>query len=381
MPLAKQNKQWIESQETNILTFVKELSSINSWSHNKEGLEECYDYIIKQCPFESVSIDRVPCKNTASTLRIKKQNTGKLNLLFCIHIDTVYPPSATVPISETDTHLIGPGVADAKGGIAVLLWTLRALEKETLPLFNWTILINPDEEIGSNSSKEVLKQEAKKHDFGFIFEPSLPNGNMVSERKGSYNGVLTSKGKSAHAGRHIEKGINAITPLCTLISKLSAFCESIPSLALNIGTISGGTAINQVPEQAKAEINLRSSDRSDIEIVCEFIKSYIKEATSSATLELNDISYRPPKLLTKELQDCIKLYKKASKECSISIDFNSTGGVCDGNILQNYGLPTIDTLGPVGEFLHTSKERVLKSSFCERIQITTLYIQNLIQQM
>jgi glutamate carboxypeptidase len=376
MPLDKKLFEWINAQSPEILTFVKELSSINSWSYNQEGLEVCYTYLIENCPIKDITVERIPCKNTASALKITKKNRIKTdkNYLFCIHIDTVYPPENTVPVTETDDYLIGPGVADAKGGIAVLLWTILALEKATLPPFNWTILINPDEEIGSNASKDLLVQEAKTHNFGFVFEPTLPNGNMVSERKGSYNGELVSTGVSAHAGRHIEQGVNAITPLCALISDIIDFCKTIPTLSVNIGTIHGGTAINQVPDQAKAAFNLRSPNKKDIDTVLHFIKTTINHSKSAATLLLKDLSYRPPKVLSKDLQRCIDSYSAAAKELSQTIQFEATGGVCDGNILQDCGLPTLDTLGPVGEFLHSPKERVLKASFCERIQLNTTYI-------
>lgn len=374
MPLPNEIIQWIDQVSPSAIAFTKQLAHINSWSYNPKGIRDCLEFIQKNAPIKGRSIQKTP-HNTHDILIIKHHHSSNLkHLLFNIHCDTVYPPSTHFPISETTERLFGPGVADAKGGIAIVLWTLATLEKMEAP-FNWTLIINSDEEIGSPFSKDVLKLEASRHDFGFIFEPSLPNGNIVSSRKGSYNGQLSSKGKSAHAGRSIQDGINAITPLCNAITQISTFLNKNTTLSYNLGTISGGTAINQVPDYAEAKFNIRSSDSKVITTALDTIHDILKQ--NSVTL--SQISYRPPKPLNESLQTCIDIMSKAIQELGLSIQFEPSGGVCDGNDLHHYGLPTLDTLGPVGGGLHSTDEYVLKESFSERIKLATLYISKILQ--
>jgi len=373
MPSPKQLRDWVTLEYDSILTFVRKLSSINSWSHNKSGNLDCL-YLIQKDPFIQNLKAKILFEDQAPLLRIDNDKQSDTRLLFCIHADTVYPSPTS--LSETDTHLIGPGVADAKGGIAVLIWTLKALEHFHILPWSWTILITTDEEIGSPLSKSYFQQISEDYSYGFIYEPCLSNGNIIANRKGSYNGKLTSKGISAHAGRHLAKGKNAIIPLCSTIHDLMNDLSNENDLSINFGTISGGSAANQVPDHAEAIVNLRSFNTNTIHRAIEIINNKIK---NDPDLKLSELSFRPSKICSDKTKYLLNLYQDSAKELGLNIQSEDSGGVCDGNFFEHFGIACIDTMGPKGEFLHSDQEQVEKESFIDRILLSVLTIRKVIQ--
>ena len=158
-------------------------------------------------------------------------------------MDTVYavdhPFQKSVRID--DKILRGPGATDAKGGIVVMLVVLQAFERSPwAEKVGWEVLINPDEEIGSPGSAPLLIQAAKRNHLGLVFEPSLPDGNLVGARKGSGNFTVIARGKAAHAGRDPQLGRNAIDALARFIVALASLDDSGDATTTNVGSHPGG---------------------------------------------------------------------------------------------------------------------------------------------
>src|SRR5262249_17454996 len=127
------------------------------------------------------------------------------------------------------------GVADAKGGLAVMLIALQAFEQcPWSKNIGWEILINPDEEIGSPGSSELLRQCATSNHVGMVYEPAFADGAIVSQRKGSGNFDLVVRGRAAHAGRDFAQGRNALTAAATAAIALDHLNQSIPNVTINI---------------------------------------------------------------------------------------------------------------------------------------------------
>lgn len=319
---------------------------------------------------------------TASALRIKKRATAPIQVFLGGHYDTVY--SAASPFQKAEwlnpQTLRGPGTADMKGGLAIMLKALEAFE--TCPWaeqVGWEIVLNPDEEVGSMSSESLFSEGAQRANVGLIFEPAFPDGAFVSARKGSYNLTLVARGKAAHVGRDFFSGRNAITALARIIAKLDLLNDAEAGLILNIGHIEGGGPSNIVPNLATCKINFRTETSHQTQTIREELSQLIQEEHRKEGLAISayPLAERQPKPFNDAAEKLFNNFKHCGNELGIDLSWRPTGGVCDGNILAGAGLPTIDTLGAVGGNIHTADEFILVDSLTERACLTNLFLMKL----
>lgn len=311
-------------------------------------------------------------------LQITKRLHAPIRLFFGGHMDTVFrsdDPFQQAKIQSS--RLIGPGVADMKGGLLVMLKALETLEKSPwAEKIGWEILITPDEEAGSCGSELLYASAAKKYDAGFIFEPAFANGNLVKSRKGSANIALTVQGKSAHVGRDFYAGKNAVAALARFLTNLEQINDPSRGITVNIGEFQGGSAFNIVPDFAFAKVNMRVDQLDDEKITQECLQLLQEEANAQEGIQLNvhPLAVRAPKIVDQPTERLFELVQACGTELGLSLDWQSTGGVCDGNILAAGGLPTLDTMGVVGGQLHTADEYMEIDSLADRTCLTALML-------
>jgi glutamate carboxypeptidase len=203
---------------------------------------------------------------TAQALRLRVRPDAPLQILISGHYDTVYGadhPFQTCEQTAPDI-LRGPGVADMKGGLVVMLTALQTFERAVrAPSLGYEILLGPDEEIGSQGTAPLLEEAARRHHFALVFEPARSNGDLVKSRKGTGIFTLTCHGRAAHAGRAPEAGRNAILALCDILPRCEALTRELRGVMVNVGSIQGGGAPNIVPDRAEAVINVRVTNAGD----------------------------------------------------------------------------------------------------------------------
>lgn len=369
------------------ISFLEKLVTINSSSYNNKGITSCLNIIKEKFAIFKPKIEAIPTLNDSKSeipiaLKFTKNLSAKTTCLLCIHVDTVFDqtsPFQTFQLSHNKKEAIGPGVIDAKGGIVIIWNTLSLLEKSSPASdIGWTVLITTDEEIGSPESKYILEQEAKNHTFSLVFEPPLENGNIIKERPASSNITLTAQGKAAHAGRHATQGINAITGLIALLNTLP-LTQPSKTQTINLGTIQGGTRENIIPDTATCCLNARFMEQNDLDT---FIKtcqdnSKIIESKTGVSLTVTISSLRPSKSKTQESEILYTHLENAAKELNLTINFENSFGVCDGNFIANQGIPVIDTMGAIGSGMHTHNETIKLNSLIT--QSTLAY--NVIKKM
>jgi glutamate carboxypeptidase len=238
------------------------------------------------------------------------------------------------------------------------------------------VFINPDEEIGSPSSKSIIEKLSKGCQIGFIFEPALEDGSVVIQRKGSSNYTLFFKGKSAHAGRNILEGRSAIKALTYLIEELHKEIIPLKTLSLNVGYIKGGEQTNVVPEKALAKLNIRSENNEEMKLFDEVLHNLSKKISleSDVLIHIHKDSSKPPKKNDLATQSLFEILKNTAHELGITLEGKSSGGVCDGNDLSSFGITNIDTMGAVGGSLHTKDEYLNISSLKERTKLIALLL-------
>jgi glutamate carboxypeptidase len=300
-----------------------------------------------------------------------------MRVLLCIHTDTVYAvdhPFQTTTLLDADT-LRGPGVADAKGGIAVMLTALQAFEQTPwASRLGWEVLLNPDEEIGSPGSTPLLADAAKRNHVGLLFEPAMPDGSMAGRRKGSGNFTLVVRGRSAHAGRDFALGRNAIVAMAELVGQLHGLNGAWPGVTVNVGRIEGGGAVNVVPDLAIARVNVRTTKAEDEPLIRARFEELVAQLNTrdGITAELHGHFSSPAKIPDARTLSLLKSIAECGRELGLDLTWRDSGGVCDGNKLAAFGLPNVDTLGVRGGEIHSPAEFLKLDSLTERAKLVML---------
>lgn len=318
-------------------------------------------------------------------LRMRMRSDAPLQVFLGIHYDVVYAhgtgaeKAASVAVTMDNGILRASGAADAKGGLVILLKALQAFEASPFAAkVGWEVLLNPDEELGSPGSMPLLKEAAARNHLGLLFEPSLPDGNLVGARKGSGNYAAVVRGRAAHAGRDPHLGRNAIHALAGFIVDLDRFGKSRPGLSVNVGKVEGGGALNRVPDLAIGRFNLRARDPEDQAAAEVYLHGAVADFArrEGYSLELHGYFASPPKPLTASL-DLLKAIAACGKDLGMDLTWHASGGVSDGNKLAAAGLPNVDTLGARGDGIHGPDEYLLLASLAERARLTALLLMRL----
>ena len=367
-------------------------AAVNSGSRNLAGLERMADLLVdsfaalpglirleRPAKVEAVdSAGRTIEIEHGRHLHLTVRPTAPVQLLLTGHMDTVFGSDHAFQSTRwlEDGVLNGPGVADMKGGIALMLAALKAVEKSPVAdRIGYEVVINSDEEVGSPSSAALLAQAAEGKRAALTYEPSaLPDGTLAGARPGSGNFAIIVRGRSAHAGRNPEDGRNALLAAADLALRLDLLkCEG---LTVNPSRIEGGSPANVVPELAILRVNLRPRTQ---EIQKEAQRA-IDEAVSAVAserevqIELRGGFGRPPKPLTREAEALFNLVRQAGADLGQSIGWQPSGGVCDGNNIAACGVPVVDTMGVRGGKIHSMEEFLIVESLSQRAALSALTI-------
>jgi len=375
-----------------MLEQVLDWSAVNSGSRNLAGLErmagllaDAFSALPGEVKLaEPAKVDTVDSNGRTAVvehgrhLHLKVRPEAPVQLLLTGHMDTVY--GVDHDFQETrwigDGVLNGPGVADMKGGLAVMLAALKAVEQSAAARhLGYEVLIDSDEEVGSPSSAALIAQAADGKRAALTYEPAaLPDGTLAGARPGSGNFSFVVRGKSAHAGRNPEDGRNAVVAASELALRLAM--SKTPGLSINPAKIDGGGPNNVVPDLAILRVNLRPRTTDDQEIAARLIAKALDEtaAAHEVFIEAHGGFGRPPKPLTGEAETLFKLVREAGADLGQDIGWQPSGGVCDGNNIAACGVPVVDTMGVRGGKIHSAEEYLIVESLAERAALSALTI-------
>lgn len=396
-PLHAEDKpilDWIDRRRDWLESRLLELVNINSGTHNRVGVDHTGERFaalfseqlgasvdkVTLDPWQQVTLQgQIIEKKLGALWCLRKRRDAPIQVLLCGHLDTVFAKDSTFQSAAylDKNTLNAPGAADMKGGILVMLTALEALDQHPLcEQIGWTVLLNPDEEIGSPGSAGWLAKEAPHHHLGLAYEPSLPDGNLAGQRKGSGNFTLVVNGRSAHAGREPEKGRNAISAAARAIDALDRLNGARDGLTVNVGIIAGGETTNQVPERAVVKFNIRIKMPDDANWVLtqlENIQLSINQQ-DGFNAKLHGSFGRMPKVLDSSHNALYQLLQRCGQQLQLDLSWHPTGGCCDGNNLSSLGLPNIDTLGVRGGLIHSPDEFICLDSLTERASLSALLL-------
>ncbi|QUL38235.1 hydrolase [Erythrobacter sp. JK5] len=382
---------------TAMLDRVQSWCAINTGTGNLEGLKKQASALadaFAALPGEVELIDPAPVTGIAADgnefekangqhLILRVRPTANRRILLTGHMDTVFPKDH--PFQQQtwleDDVLNGPGVADMKGGIAVILHSLMAFEETaSAGSLGYDVLINSDEETGSLASADLIADMAQGKLAALTYEPAaLPDGTLAHERGGTGNYSITLTGKSAHAGRNPKDGRNAIVAAADLILRLKAMERE--DITINPAKLEGGGPNNVVPDHAVLRFNIRPKSTEAMDSFDSDLNALLRsiEADHEIAAHRHGGVTRPPKPVDEKAQRLFDLVKECGAELGQDIRWQSTGGVCDGNNIAACGVPVVDTMGVRGGSIHSSDEFLIVSSLAERAALSARVIERLAQ--
>jgi glutamate carboxypeptidase len=374
-----------------MLDQVTAWAAVNSGSRNLAGLADVAGLLadaFSVLPGEVVLADAAPVEAMAAdgrlnplehgrNLHLKVRPEAPVQLLFTGHMDTVFGADHDLQkvFWRDDGVLGGPGVADMKSGLAVMLAALRAVEVTGAPQLGYEVVINSDEEVGSPGSAALIAAAARGKKAALTYEPSaLPDGTLAAARPGSGNFSIRITGRSAHAGRNPDDGRNAVLAAADLALRLAAVRQD--GLTVNPAKIDGGGPNNVVPDHAVLRVNMRPRT-PELQAKAQALLDEAVAAVAAKhdlTMHVHGGFARAPKPLDARAEKLFGLVKQAGADLGQAISWRDSGGVCDGNNIAACGVPVVDTMGARGGAIHSSDEFLIVESLVERAQLSALTI-------
>lgn len=274
---------YLDSIRSEQLSLLERLVNIHSGTHNKPGVNEIGDVCRAELLALGFHVEVVTQREAGNHLLARKTGISGHEILLVGHLDTVYPKGTPQqrPLRIVGNLAYGPGVYDMKGGLTVMtLKALKACSPRTWEELGIRVVLNSDEETGSDTSKDLIAREARKAGAACVFEPARPSGEYVRQRKGVGMFRLTVEGKAAHAGSQPELGANAIAEIAAKVTALHALTDYETGLTVNVGVIRGGERGNVVPAFAECQVDIRVPTRP----MMEHVQAELKRITETVTV-------------------------------------------------------------------------------------------------
>ncbi len=293
------------------------------------------------------------------------------------HLDTIAPREADAPrLSIREGRAHGTGSADMKGGLLLLIHALRALRDvvgAAVPSGDLVVIGSPDEEIGSPVGAIAIRAILPGASAALVLEPARANGALVAARKGMLQGRIHVRGRAAHAGVEPERGRSAILAAAHLAIALHALGENeggIPGVTCTVGTFTGGTRPNVVPDSATLGIDLRAPTAAAFARAEEALQRSIRTpAVPDVTMHFEPAGRFAPMERSAATDDLLATVRQVAGPLGLPIDAVATGGASDANLAAELGVPVLDGLGPPGSGMHAADESFDLASLPDRIAL------------
>jgi len=249
-----------------VIASLRDMVLIESGSTDAAGLARMAGYVEARLQALGARTERIaPARGPGTMVKGTFTGTGTRKLMLMAHMDTVYSTGtlAAEPYRQDGNRLYGPGIADDKGGIAVILHSLAILKDAGWRDYaQLTVLFNQDEEVGSTGSGETIARLAAEHDVVFSCEPTgakavVRTESLLLGAAGTASVTMEVAGRSAHAGAAPEAGRNALIELAYQLQQTRDIAKSIPGVQLNWTMAQAGVVSNQIPEKASARADVR----------------------------------------------------------------------------------------------------------------------------
>ncbi|QFU16733.1 M20 family metallopeptidase [Microvirga thermotolerans] len=361
-----------------LITWVR----TESPTHDAAGVNLMMDLVVAQMADAPVAVERIPGEQglgDALVLRAGPQRDEPA-ILVMSHLDTVHPLGTIerdLPLKVDGDRLYGPGIYDMKGGAYFALEAFKDVARRGSAARPVVFIVTPDEEIGSPMTRPVIEDVGRRSAYALVTEPARDGGRIVTSRKGVGRFDVHVEGRPAHAGSRHKDGRNAIYEAARQILAVEALTDYGRGITTTVGMVSGGTAVNTVPQHCRFPVDLRVETVADGEAMTKALLG-LKPSHPDFRVTVTGGMNRPP---YERSEGTSRLFDHArALAAEIGFDLvtcDKVGGGSDGNFTAALGIPTLDGLGIDGDGAHTLQEYGLISSIAPRQKLMTRLLETL----
>ncbi len=366
-----------------VISSLKDMVLIESGSGDVAGLAQMTTYMQQRLQALGAKVERRKgSKGHAEILVARFTGTGSKRLMLLGHMDTVYEKGvlATQPVKLENGRLYGPGIADDKGGLAVILHALKILQDSGWRNYaELTVLLNGDEEIGSGGSGEFIAQIAAQQDYVFSCEPSPDKPEaLLLGASGTGTVTMSVKGRAAHSGAAPEAGRNALLELSHQLLQTRDVARSVPGTQLNWTMSEAGRVRNQIPESATAFGDLRLTvgdgfEKIDAALREQTVAKLIPDTETAIKVERG----RPPFIANAQsialAQTAKSIYAELDRKLVL---IPTTGGATDAGFAGSSGKALVlESFGLPGNNYHARDEYIVLDAIVPRLYLMTRMLQ------
>ena len=354
----------IDELDAKYIGVIEDVCNIESPTVFKEGVDAVGKYFIDAAKKFGWEIEVLPQDVSGDVVSIT-MNPDASGEMICLsaHIDTVHPVGSfgTPAVSRDEEKIYGPGVCDCKGGAVAALMAMEALDAVGYKERPVRLLLQTDEEKGSNPSKKATINyicDMAKDAVAFLNMEGHTAGVACIQRKGIANFTFKVHGIEAHSSLCFKSGASAILEAAHKIIELEKFKEE-DGLTCNCGTISGGTVSNTVPGYCEFVANVRFSTFEELDEMKAYVKNlaervFVEGCVTEVTGGTNP---RLPMVYSEKNIALLDRMNEIYAECGLPIlkGAKRTGG-SDAADVTARGIPCVDNLGTEGGKIHSPGE-------------------------
>jgi len=385
--------QWFaaaQAAEPAVIASLKDMVAIESGSTNAAGLAQMAAYVERRLRDVGARTERIAGAGGRGTMvRGTLTGTGTKKLMLIAHMDTVYPTGtlASQPYHRDGNKLYGPGIADDKGGIAVILHSLAILKDAGWRDYaQLTVLFNQDEEVGSTGSGETVARLAGEHDVVFSCEPSAARGVAGSEilllgAAGTAVATMEVSGRSAHAGAAPEAGRNALIELAYQLQQTRDVAKSISGAQLNWTMAQAGIVSNQIPEKATARADVRMTAPGAAEKLAAALQEKVNaghlvpDTRTTVTMQIGRPAFVADERSRAFAKQALAIYAELDGRALALVPM--TGGSTDAGFAAQSGKAiVIESFGLGGAGYHARDEYIEVDSIVPRLYLMMRMLQS-----
>lgn len=374
---------FVEAHADEQVRFVIDICNQNSYTYHKKGVDRVAGMIINRLegalPYRSVSkMDDI------GDFHVLRNSIGEKSIYLVGHLDTVFPPDHPFQHCRLDGDILhGPGTCDMKGGLAVILYALKALQEVgLLAKLKVSFVLTSDEEIGSPYSRALYQVERSQAIACLVGECAGPHGEAVVSRNGKMGGRIDCFGQGLHVSSADQSKSSAVLELAHKIIQLESLNGILPGVAVNAGKIEGGLGPSTVPSQAHCFFDARWVQKEHREILLKKIREEISRPSQpGCRTEMEILNWRPAMPLHPGSEKTYRIMQETAKSIGQNLLSEHRRGTSDANFFGSAGIPTLDGIGPVGEKDHTPKEFLKVSTLKERTALLAVFLAELGKKM
>ncbi|MEO6891357.1 MAG: M20 family metallopeptidase [Ktedonobacteraceae bacterium] len=350
---------WLQTYQQEMLQRLELLVNIDSGTGQVAGVNQIMTHLEQWLRDTGFIVTLNPSERFGNNLVARR--AGRLGLqhpriLLVGHVDTVYAPGAVAlqPFRIEDDLAYGPGVIDMKSGVIMGIYALRALLDSGFEQYaELCVVFNNDEETGSGGSGALLREISRQVDLGLVLEPTRSATIVTNARKGADRYSLEVTGVPAHSGAEPHRGRSAVIELAHKMLAVHHLHTLFPGTTFNVTRLSSSELLNVVPDTARCWISVRAHSDEALDAAAAALASIAAGCSVPGThTTLARTRGRTPYRATPELARMVEVARLEAEALGVDLIAEGKGGVSDANLLMAAGVPTLDSLGPVGGGMH-----------------------------